>query len=294
MIKIKGQTFNSRDFTLNHTSDSDNYIKNDNKIASDNIQVQPLSISSIIFYKVKSEVENPNEKKEFLEDILYNQSLITIFDVDNYREFNNLYLRKFNITKQYKEGFLAEVEFGYIPITETAIEGKTVYKGYSNRSINSIERPLKKITLNEIETPSITKKALEGIGIKSVDGKFNFKALDLSFDNLKNVGTDLLKSSSEKIMSSIGEYKANFELSPEGVLDVFDDVGNALSMGQKLITNAELLANTIPGVNVSLKILPLTQKASQGVFDVTKLGKDFVLSANEVKDTLSMVGEFFD
>lgn len=285
MIKIKGQTFNSRDFNLNHSSESDDYIKNDKKVASDNIQVRPLSISATIFYKVKSEIEDSNEKKVFLEDILYNQSLITVVDVDNYREFNNLYLRKFNITKQYKEGFLGEVEFGYIPITETALEGKKVYKGYSNRSINSVERPLKKITLNEIETPSITKKALESIGVKSIDGKYNFKALDLSFDSV---------ASSKKIMSSIGDFKANFELSPSGVLDVFDDVGNSLSMGQKLITNAELLANTIPGVNISLKILPLTQKASQGVFDISSLGKDFILAANEVKSSFIEFGESFD
>ncbi|MGL5582399.1 MAG: hypothetical protein ACRDCE_15745, partial [Cetobacterium sp.] len=73
MLQIKGKEYNSREFKPKYSSESDDFIKNDRKIASDNIQVKPLSISSIIFYKIKDNTENKNDSIKFIQDIIYNQ-----------------------------------------------------------------------------------------------------------------------------------------------------------------------------------------------------------------------------
>ncbi|MEG3013095.1 MAG: hypothetical protein RR795_01385 [Cetobacterium sp.] len=280
MIKIKGQLFNSRDFKPSHYSSSDEFIKNDRKIASDNIQVSPLSISSIIFYKAKN-YENYNDKIIFIEDIIYNQELISIEDVDAGRIYNVMYISKFNITKLYIDGFVAEIEFGYVPITETAVEGQKEYKGYSSRNVVTVDKPLKSLSIPKVNLPTVTLDSLKSVGVDTSSDILNLKALD--FGSIGNI--------SDKIMTKIGDYKGVFELAKDGVFDVLDTAGNYVSMGQKLISNAELFANTIPGVNISLKLLPITQRASEKIFDIKSLGKEFEIITTVLEEN---VGDIID
>lgn len=305
MIQIKGKEYNSRDFKPKYSSESDDYIKNDKKIASDNIQVKPLSISSIIFYKIKSDTEDKNEAIKFIQDIIYNQELITVVDIDNNTEYGDLFITSFNIQKKYKEGFLADIEFKYNPVTETAMSGKNQYEGYSIRSERVTQKPLAKKQIAVRDLPPKTIKSLlesDNVTYEDVlnfdnlewgDEEFNkdiFDTLDLSDPDIIDLNkvleveyldfdTTLLNDGmAEKIQTNINGFNGVFELNPDGVFDVFDTLGEPIKMGQKILTDVELIANTIPGVDVSMKLLPITQKASSVIFDISRLNKDFVLN----------------
>ncbi|MGL5583167.1 MAG: hypothetical protein ACRDCE_19725, partial [Cetobacterium sp.] len=296
----------------------------DRKIASDNIQVKPLSISSIIFYKIKDNTENKNDSIKFIQDIIYNQEMITVVDVDNEIEYGDLFISAFNIEKKYKEGFLANIEFRYNPITETA-SGKSQYDGYSIRSERVIQKPLaktqvavgnlpKKTMYSLMESGEITYEDLlnedlewggeEGLGIggdlgdEGILGMENFERLDFNdpdsilLDKLVNVNyldfdSELLNSGmSEKIQTNVGGFNGVFELNPDGTFDIFDTIGEPIRMGQKILTDVELLANTVPGANVSLKLLPITREASSALFDMSRLNKDFVLKVSNLQDSI--------
>lgn len=285
MIQINGKIYNSRDFKPKYASESDDYIKNDRKIASDNIQVKPLSISSIIFYKVKDDTEDKNEAIKFIQDIIYNQELITVVDVDNNIEYNDLFISTFNIQKKYTEGFLADIEFRYNPITETAISGKNQYKGYSIRSERIIQKPLAKKQIPISDLPQKTLKNVLGdyTGTNTLNNKIiNLNYLD--FDTNK-----LTEGIAEKIQTNVKGFNGIFELNPDGTFDIFNSLNEPIKMGQKILTDVELLANTIPGVDISLKLLPITQQASTAIFDISRLGKDFILNINELKKDIGML-----
>lgn len=312
MLQIKGKEYNSREFKPKYSSESDDFIKNDRKIASDNIQVKPLSISSIIFYKIKDNTENKNDSIKFIQDIIYNQEMITVVDVDNDVEYGDLFISAFNIEKKYKEGFLANIEFRYNPITETA-SGKSQYDGYSIRSERVIQKPLaktqvavgnlpKKTMYSLIESGEITYEDLlkeelewggeEGLGIGSFE-ELDFNDPDsILLDKLVNVNyldfdSELLNSGmSEKIQTNVGGFNGVFELNPDGTFDIFDTIGEPIRMGQKILMDVELLANTVPGANVSLKLLPITQEASSALFDMSRLNKDFVLKVSNLQDSI--------
>lgn len=312
MLQIKGKEYNSREFKPKYSSESDDFIKNDRKIASDNIQVKPLSISSIIFYKIKDSTEDKNDSIKFIQDIIYNQEMITIIDIDNDVEYGDLFISAFNIEKKYKEGFLANIEFRYNPITETA-SGKSQYDGYSIRSERVIQKPLartqvavgnlpKKTIYSLLESGEVTYEDLliEDLewGGEEVLGIEDFDRLDFSdpdsvlLDKLVDVkyldfDSDLLNSGmSEKIQTNIGGFNGVFELNTDGTFDIFDTLGEPVRMGQKILTDVELLANTIPGANVSLKLLPITREAESAIFDMSKLNKDFVLNVTQLQDSI--------
>lgn len=285
MIQINGKIYNSRDFKPKYASESDDYIKNDRKIASDNIQVKPLSISSIIFYKVKDNTEDKNEAIKFIQDIIYNQELITVVDVDNNVEYNGLFISIFNIQKKYTEGFLADIEFRYNPITETAMSGKNQYKGYSIRSERIIQKPLAKKQIPISDLPQKTLKNILGDSIET--NTLNNKIINLNylaFDTNK-----LIEGTAEKIQTNVKGFNGIFELNPDGTFDIFNSINEPIKMGQKILTDVELLANTIPGVDISLKLLPITQQASTAIFDISRLGKDFILNVNELKKDIDML-----
>lgn len=276
MLQIKDKIYNSRDFKPLHTAESDKYKKNDKKIASDNIEVQPLQSTAVIFHK-----GDKTDAALYIEDIIYNQELISIVDIDNGREYGDLYISHFEITKYYIDGFVADIKFGYIPITETAMAGKKTYTGYSSRNIKTVQKPLKLTTVATANLPSTTLNSLNEIGIDTNVDSLTLKSLD--FDTVTG-------NISEKIQSNIGSFAGVFELSPDGNFDILNKIGEPLSMGQKLFSNVELLLDTIPGVDVSLKILPLTEKASNELFDLNRLGKDFILNVSEVNKTISEIG----
>lgn len=276
MLKIKNKIYNSRDFKPTHTSESDKYKKNDKKIASDNIEVQPLQSTATIFYK-----GDINEGMLYIEDIMYNQELITVTDIDNGREYGDLYISNFSIVKYYLDGFVASISFGYIPITETAMAGKKTYTGYSSRNIKTVQKPLKLSTFTTSNLPSSTLSSLNEIGIDTSLESLTLKSLD--FD-------DFTSNISQKIQSTIGDFKGVFELSPDGTFDILNKIGEPLSMGQKLFSDVELLLNTVPGVDVSLKILPITQQANSAIFDISRLGKDFILNVSEVEKDIAGLG----
>lgn len=323
MIQINGKIYNSREFKPKYASDSDDYIKNDRKIASDNIQVKPLSISSIIFYKVKDNTEDKNEAIKFIQDIIYNQELITVVDVDNNVEYNDLFISTFNIQKKYTEGFLADIEFRYNPITETAVSGKNQYKGYSIRSERIIQKPLAKKQVPISNLPQKTIKSLLESGNVTIEDVLNFDnipegdyfegldqgilnndifdTLDLTDPDIINLNkvidmnyldfdtNKLTEGISEKIRTNVKGFNGIFELNPDGTFDIFNSLNEPIKMGQKILTDVELLANTIPGVDISLKLLPITQQASTAIFDISRLGKDFILNVNELKKDIGML-----
>lgn len=286
MLKIKDKIYNSRDFKPLHVSESDEYKKNDKKIASDNIEVQPLQATAVIFYK-----GDVNEGMLYIEDIMYNQELITVTDIDNGREYGDLYISSFGITKYYLDGFVANISFGYIPITETAMAGKKTYTGYSSRNIKTVQKPLKLTTIATANLPSTTLNSLNEIGVNTNVESLTLKSLDFSsFGSFIDSASDLAGNVSQKIQSTIGDFTGVFELSPDGTFDILNKAGEKLSMGQKLFSNVELLLDTIPGVDVSMKILPLTEKASNEIFDLNRLGSDFILNVSEVKNSLGLGG----
>lgn len=306
MLQIKEKIYNSRDFLPSYASETDDYIKNDKKIASDNIQVKPLSISSVIFYKVKTGNENKNESIKFIEDIIDNQELITVVDLDNMVEYNDLHIATFNIKKIYKEGFLADISFKYVPVTETAVNGKEVYKGYSSRNSRILQKPLKKVKVEVGNLPPRTIRSILKNGDATWDDVLNFEnipegsyldELDLTDPEVialnKVLEIDTLDfeavteaGASQLIQTNVSGFNGVFDLASDGTFDILDSMGEAVSMGQKLLVDVELLANTIPGVDISLKLLPITQMAGSSVFDMSRLGKDFIVNVGNVNNSI--------
>ena len=283
MITIKGKTYNSRDFFPSDSSKSDDYIKNDKQVASDNIEVKPLSISSIIFYKAKN--DDKAEAIKFIKDIIANRETITVVDLDNNIEYGDLYISNFNITKYYKDGFVANIEFGYIPKTQTAMGGANQYEGYSIRNEKNIQRPLKINNIPTADLPTKTVGTLTNLGIDTSKSNVLLKSLDFDIKSLfeNNV--------TERIQTTIGDFTGIFEIGQDGTLDIFDRFGNYLSMGNQLFSNVELMANSIPGVDVSLKVIPITEKAASDIFDISRLGQDFILNAAQVKSSFQSLGD---
>ena len=63
-----------------------------------------------------------------------------------------------------------------------------------------------------------------------------------------------------------------------------------IAAGQRLISNVELLANLIPGVNFSLRLLPMSQKIIDQYFDILSLGTDWELVLGEIKEEVTNIG----
>lgn len=284
MIRIDGKTFNSRDFKTNLQSMSDEYKKNDKKIASDNITVQPLEITAFVFYAGA----DYKEAIEFLEEIVYSQKTIDVTDLDLNKTYSNMYINKFEIEKIYpnsrrgeNRGFTSNITFGYIPITQTAIAGQNQYTGYSINPTRVNQRSLLSTVFNADSLPTPTLETVKSLGKDIVEGNITLETLD--FDRFVDAGSELVNYASQKIQTSIGEFTGIFELGRDGTFNIYDSLGKPLSMGQKILTNVELLANTIPGVDISIKLIPLTNRALNSIFEVDQLGKDFFLNVAEVK-----------
>ena len=102
-------------------------------------------------------------------------------------------------------------------------------------------------------------------------------------ENIKN-------NISESILTPLGNNFLNFSVLVDGTLEILDGAGQYLAAGQNLLGNVELLANMIPGVDFSLKLLPMTEKAIDAYFDIFSLGKDWQMVVGEIKGGLEQLG----
>lgn len=304
MVIIKSQTFESEIISPEHSSELQDAKMENKKIVADNVRVNAMKIGFNIMYTnktisdeeqirrmveaegtdeellellVKDEfhLDDYREKKKFLEDLLYNKEIVDVLDTTENIMYKNMVLTSLGSFVYYDNGFQCSVAFTYASITETAVSGKEKYKGIQDRNIEYTERPLKQITLDVDSLPDYSSDLLGGMGIFPDNGIFSFSALDFDAGNfLGGIG--------DSVLSTLGSSRLNFSVMANGAMDILSEAGEYLLAGQDLLMNAELLANMIPGVNFSCQLIPMVDKALDGVFSVEKLGKDYELVINEI------------
>ena len=283
MLIINGVEFNSGDFSPEHSADKNNSIMENKKIASDNIKVNPLSGSVNLSYTNKSETDDYRDKKIFLEDLLYDRDIFDVFDTVENIVYENMCMIKVGSFSFYKNGFNCSIGLEYANVTETAVPGQEQYKGQQTRSIRYKEKPLKQISAEGQFLSEDTKQQLEEMGITEEDGFYNVNALDVDSESIGN-------GLSENILTSIGGNRLNFDILPDGTLDILDGAGNYLVGGQKVLANVEFLANLIPGVDYTMKLLPFSQDAVNKVFDISRLGTDWQIVTNQISEGVDSLG----
>ncbi|MGL5707479.1 MAG: phage baseplate protein [Aeromonas sp.] len=283
MVIIKSQTFESEIISPEHSSELQDAKMENKKIVADNVRVNAMKIGFNIMYTNKTDLDDYRDKKQFLEDLLYNRETVEVMDSTENIFYGNMVLTSLGGWVFYPNGFSCKVEFTYASITQTATEGQTEYKGIQDRNIKYTERPLKQITLNSDSLPSGSIGLLENMGITQNNGIFNFSALDIDTSNfLGGIG--------DSVLSTLGSSRLNFSVMANGAMDILSEAGEYLLAGQDLLMNAELLANMIPGVNFSCQLIPMVDKALDGVFSVEKLGKDYELVINEIMSAGDKLG----
>ena len=125
--------------------------------------------------------------------------------------------------------------------------------------------------------PELTKTKLETMGVDASNGTFDLKCLDFIGDNIK--------SGAEGLLTTVGNNKLKFVALADGGFSILDKTGTFLATGQKLLANTELLANMIPGIDYSMRILKVTNKITEDVFDVSSLGKDYEMVVNQIGES---------
>lgn len=285
MVKIKDAIFHNSPIPPSFTSYSPSEIMEDKTVATDNNTLNPVEINFEIYYKIQTEGEDPREKRKFLEDIFYSpENLVTVEDLQEGIIYENMMLQRLTDWETFEDGFIVKIGFKQALLTQKAEAGQTA-EAKQQRNMKYVEKPLKTVTVGSTFLPDMTLGALEDMGINpDTNGLFNLECLD--FGNLENIKNNI----SESILTPLGNNFLNFSVLVDGTLEILDGAGQYLAAGQNLLGNVELLANMIPGVDFSLKLLPMTEKAIDAYFDIFSLGKDWQMVVGEIKGGLEQLG----
>lgn len=285
MVKIKDTIFYNSPIPPSFTSYSPSEIMEDKTVATDNNTLNPVEFNFEIYYKIQTEGEDPREKRKFLEDIFYSpENLVTVEDLQEGIIYENMMLQRLTDWETFEDGFIVKIGFKQALLTQKAEAGQTA-EAKQQRNMKYVEKPLKTVTVGSAFLPDMTLGALEDMGIKpDTNGLFNLGCLD--FGNLENIKNNISKS----ILTPLGDKFLNFSILVDGTLEILDGAGQYLAAGQNLLGNVELLANMIPGVDFSLKLLPMTEKAIDAYFDIFSLGKDWQMVVGEIKGGLEQLG----
>lgn len=285
MVKIKDTIFYNSAIPPSFTSYSPSEIMEDKTVATDNNTLNPVEFNFDVYYKIQTEGEDPREKRKFLEDIFYSpENLVTVEDLQEGIIYENMMLQKLTDWETFEDGFIVKIGFKQALLTQKAEAGQTA-EAKQQRNMKYVEKPLKTVTVGSAFLPDMTLGALEDMGIKAdTNGLFNLGCLD--FGNLENIKNNI----SESILTPLGNNFLNFSVLVDGTLEILDGAGEYLAAGQNLLGNVELLANMIPGVDFSLKLLPMTEKAIDAYFDIFSLGKDWQMVVGEIKGGLEQLG----
>lgn len=285
MVKIKDTIFYNSAIPPSFTSYSPSEIMEDKTVATDNNTLNPVEFNFDVYYKIQTEGEDPREKRKFLEDIFYSpENLVTVEDLQEGIIYENMMLQRLTDWETFEDGFIVKIGFKQALLTQKAEAGQTA-EAKQQRNMKYVEKPLKTVTVGGTFLPHMTLGALEDMGIKpDTNGLFNLECLD--FGNLENIKNNI----SESILTPLGDKFLNFSILVDGTLEILDGAGQYLAAGQNLLGNVELLANMIPGVDFSLKLLPMTEKAIDAYFDIFSLGKDWQMVVGEIKGGLEQLG----
>lgn len=284
MIKIKNQEFYSGIVSPNLSLVLPDDIMEDKTVATDNARINPLKSAFEIYYVIKKKDEDYRDKRKFLEDLFYTKEPINLEDLTENITYSNMVIDGLQNWQFFPNGFSVKISFKQAILTIKAEAGLENPSGKSIRNIKYNEKPLKQLSVSSKFIPDISVTSLEKMNLKAnEDGIFNIKCLDVGIDNLK-------KGISENIISTLGNVKLKFNILKDGTMDILDKNGEYLVAGQRLLSNVELMANMIPGVNYSMKLLPLTDKAINQYFDILKIGKDWELVINNIEEGVEKFG----
>jgi len=284
MVKINGMEFFNSKITPSYSAYSPDEIMEDKTVATDNNTLNPINLEFSVYYTRKNIDEDYREKREYLEDLFYSpENLITIEDLQESIIYENMMIQNLNNWEFFNNGFACVISLKQALLTQKAEPGKTA-TDKPQRNIKYIERPLKEVKVATKFLPDSTLAALSEMGIKENNGIFNLNCLD--FGSLEELKSNV----SNSILTTLGNNKINFNLLKDGTLDILTKGGEYLAAGQNMIANVEMLANMIPGVNFSLKLLPLTQKAVDKYFDILNLGNDWEMVVSRIKGGAEELG----
>ena len=180
----------------------------------------------------------------------------------------------------YQNGFECKISLKQALLTVKAEAGAN--NNRPKRNVKYQEKPLKTVNVNSKYLPDISISALSEMGVTS-DSLGNFSLKCLNFGSLKD-------NISSSILTNLGGNKLNFELIGNS-LDILNKSGEYLAAGQRLLGNVELLANLIPGVDFTMKLLPMTQSAIiDKVFDIASVGTEWQMVVNQIKGEVDKLG----
>lgn len=279
MIKINDLEFFNSPVIATFSSYSPDEIMEDKTVATDNNTINPVTLEFTLYYREENYLQNDyREKKKMLEDLFYSpENLIVVEDLVENTTYSNMMIQGLKNWEYFKNGFACSINLKQVLLTEKAEPGKAA-GNRPQRNTKYLERPLKNVSISSQFLPDITTSALKDMGIKAdKNGLFNLKCLDFG-------GIDELKSKvSSSILTTLGNTTLNFNMLKDGTMEILTKGGEYLAAGQRMLTNVEMLANMIPGVNFSMKILPITQKATDKYFDILNLGKEFEIVTSEIQ-----------
>lgn len=280
MVNINGIQLYNDMVVPTYTATSPDDIMEDKSVATDNNLIRPMTLAFSIYYVVEDENDDYREIRKKLEDLYYSpETLITVEDVTEGIIYENMMIQTLNGFVMYENGFECKIALKQALLTVKAEAG-----GNNNRPKRNVkyqEKPLKTVNVNSKYLPDISLSSLSEMGIvpDSV-GNFSLKCLD--FGNLKD-------NISSSILTTLGGNKLNFELIGNS-LDILNKSGEYLAAGQRLLGNVELLANLIPGVDFTMKLLPMTQSAIDKIFEISSVGTEWQLVVNQIKEEADKLG----
>lgn len=284
MVKIQGIEFYNSPIAPFYSSNANKVKLEDRTVVNDNNELNPMTLDFEIYYKVATNDEDVRERRQFLENLHYNNGeLITIEDLTESIVYENMMLQRLGNWQLFKDGFIVKISLKQALLTTKAEHGieNSVVQIKNNKYL---KKPLKEKKVQSDFLSTVTKEKLEKLGAKAdVNGDFNLSCLDISIDNIK-------KNISEAITTTLGKTDINFNIMPNGTLEILRKGGEYIASGQRLISNVELLANLIPGVDFSLQLLPMSQKITDNYFDILSLGSDWELVVTEIKEEVVKIG----
>lgn len=280
MVKINGIELYNSVIDPNYNANSPDDIMEDKTVATDNNIIRPMTLSFSIYYINKDENDDYRYTRKKLEDLHYSpETLITVEDVTEGIIYENMMIQTLNGFVIYQNGFECKIVLKQALLTVKAEAGAN--NNRPKRNVKYQEKPLKTVNVNSKYLPDLSLSALSEMGITSDSlGNFSLKCLD--FGSLK----DNITSS---ILTNLGGNKLNFELIGNS-LDILNKSGEYLAAGQRLLGNVELLANLIPGVDYTMKLLPMTQSAIDKVFDIASVGTEWQMVVNQIKGEVNKLG----
>lgn len=280
MVKINGIELYNDMIVPNYSANSPDDVMEDKTVATDNNVIRPITLSFSIYYINKDENDDYRETRKKLEDLHYSpENLITVEDVTEGIIYENMMIQTLNGFVMYQNGFECKITLKQALLTVKAEAGAN--NNRPKRNVKYQEKPLKTVNVNSKYLPDISISALSEMGVTSDSlGNFSLKCLD--FGSLKD-------NISSSILTNLGGNKLNFELIGNS-LEILNKSGEYLAAGQRLLGNVELLANLIPGVDFTMKLLPMTQLAIDKVFDIASVGTEWQVVVNQIKGEVDKLG----